>query len=249
MVLRSLAFTLLLAGCTAPPASIPRNTASAGREVELFDTDRQRPIPVVLYQPSLQGSARPLAIISHGYGGRNTDYGFIARDLVRRGYLVASIEHLDRQGDPPMVNSGDLAKLRRPVWQVGADSIGFVVRELRRRGLADETKVVLIGHSNGGDMTMLFSSEHPEDVRFASSLDNRRMPLPRTAHPRICSARSANLADDPGVLPTVSEREAFAMVIMDVAVNHDDMWDGASAEQQQMMLDVLSTCLTANRKT
>jgi predicted dienelactone hydrolase len=57
-----------------------------------------------------EGRPKPLAIISHGYGGHNGDYSFIADSLAAQGYLVASIEHTERPGDPPMINTGDLGK-------------------------------------------------------------------------------------------------------------------------------------------
>lgn len=234
---------LLLAGCADQPPPRTPNAPLASQPLDLFDTVRHRPVPVVLYGTPRAGRPRPLAIISHGYGSHSTDYTFIADALARRGYIVASIEHRERPGDPPMATSGNLAELRRPVWQIGADSIGFVIGELRRRGLAGRTRVVLVGHSNGGDMTMLFSAEHPGDVRAAFSLDHRRMPVPRTARPRICSARSSDYAADPGVLPDAAERDALGMVIANVPVKHDEMWDGASPRQQQAILEVLATCL------
>lgn len=183
-------------------------------------------------------------MLSHGYGGHNGAYAFIAEALARRGYVVASIEHLERPGDPPMAAGGDrLAERRRPVWRIGADSIAFVIRELRARGLARHAKALLIGHSNGGDMTMLFAAEHPEQVSAAVSLDNRRMPLPRTSNPRICSIRSSDQLPDPGVLPAAAEQARLAMVIRSVAVRHDDMWDGAAESQKREMLAVVEACL------
>ncbi|MBB6229142.1 putative dienelactone hydrolase [Polymorphobacter multimanifer] len=243
MLVRSIALTLLLAGCVTHPLAPTPHAPLAWRPVELFDTTRQRPVPVVLYGAARARRPKPLAIISHGYGGHSTDYTFIASALARRGYIVASIEHLERSGDPRMANSGNLVELRRPVWQIGADSIGFVISELRRRGLADHTRVVLVGHSNGGDMTMLFSSQHRGDVQAAFSLDHRRMPVPRTARPRICSARSNDYAADPGVLPVAAERDALGMVMAEVPVKHNDMLDSASPQQQQAILEVLAACL------
>jgi len=168
----------------------------------------------------------------------------LAADLVARGYLVASIEHLERPGDPAMVNSGDLAVLRRPVWQVGADSIGFVIGEMARNGLSDPSRgALVIGHSNGGDMTMLFAKEHPEQVSVALSFDNRRMPLPRTKHPKVCSLRSSDQVADAGVLPSPAEQAALDMSIIAVSVKHNDMWDGATADQKAAVLKAVSDCL------
>ena len=244
MLARSIALLLLLGGCASRSSVLVLGPSVATKEVELFDPFRRRRIPVALYGATVGARAKPLAVISHGYGGHNTDYSFVASSLVGRGYVVASIEHLERAGDPPMANSGNLAELRRPVWQVGADSIGYVIRELRRQGLADRTRgAVLIGHSNGGDMTMLFASDHPNEVSAAFSLDHRRMPVPRILRPRICSARSIDFAADPGVLPSLTERKALGMVITDTPVKHNDMWDGGSAQHKQAMLAVLSACL------
>jgi hypothetical protein len=47
------------------------------------------------------------------------------------------------------------------------------------------------------------------------------------------------------VLPDYAERDALGMVIVDVPVKHNDMWDAASPQQKQAILDVLSTCLTS----
>ena len=239
------ALALLLSGCAAQTGSVGATPDLEPTSVELFDPVRRRPVPILLYGAD---RPKPLAVISHGYGGHAGDYSFIARELVRRGYVVASIEHLERPGDPPMVTSGNLAELRRPVWQIGADSIGFVIAELRRQERATDAKAVLVGHSNGGDMTMLFASERPADVLVAFSLDNRRLPVPRTAAPRVCSARSIDFPADAGVLPTEEERARFRMVISDVNAKHDNMWDGAIAGQRATILSVLDRCLSGLAK-
>lgn len=247
MLLRSVGavFVLMVARIGhAPAPGVP--PAFFSHQLTFQDTSRGRPIPIVLYGLA-QGTQKPLAVISHGYGGHDTDYGFLAAALVERGYLVASIEHVERSGDPPMVNTGNLVESRRPVWQIGADSIHFVIAELRRMRLAQSTGgAVVIGHSNGGDMSMLFTAEHPDEVAVALSLDNRRMPLPRTMHPRICSVRSSNFAADDGVLPTVTEQIALHMVIAIVPVKHEDMWDGADAKQKEAILKVVRLCLDGN---
>lgn len=213
----------------------------------MMDQERQRPVSLLLYGAPPKGRHNPLAIISHGYGGHNADYSFVAEYLVTKGYVVASIKHAERPGDPPMANSGDLAAQRRPVWQIGADSIGFVVRELSRRGIArSRVKPILIGHSNGGDMTMLYATEHPEKISLAVSLDNRRMPLPRSKSPRICSIRSSDLAADPGVVPSSREQQELGMSIIAVSVKHEDMWDGGAPAEKDAILRALETCIDAH---
>ena len=243
MLSRVLLSLVCLSGCVSNDVRPSRITSAAPISLTLNDVSRQRPLAVLLYGAST-GRPKPLVIVSHGYGGHDSDYSFIARDLVARGYVVASIEHSERPGDPPMVNSGDLATLRRPVWQIGADSIGFVIRDLMRKGVADQArKPIIIGHSNGGDMTMLFAAEHPEAVKIAISLDNRRMPLPRTSKPKVCSIRSSSFTADPGVLPTPTEQRTLGMLIVAVPVKHDDMWDGGEPAQKTAILKVIADCI------
>jgi len=215
--------------------------APAPQALELIDATRGRAIPVALYGAT-PGRPKPLALISHGYGGTNRAYSFIAESLAERGYAAASVQH-ELDGDPPMPTQGDPAVVRRPFWEQGAANLRHVIRELRSRRIADRRPVLLVGHSNGGDSSMLFAAQHGSMVRAVFTLDNRRMKMPRTARPRICSARSSDQPADPGVLPTAAERKRYRMAIGSVAVNHNDMWDGATAAQKQAMLGWLWRCL------
>ena len=234
---RASLFALLLAGCADVPAPAAIDPPAT---LQLVDAARQRPVPVVLYGGP--GPHRPLVILSHGYGGQPTGYGFIANSLAERGYLVAAIDH-ELPGDAPIPSGGNAYQVRMPNWRIGANSIGYVIAELRRRRLSSGAPAVLVGHSNGGDMAMLFAAEHPELVRAAISLDNRRHPLPRTARPRICSIRSSDQPADPGVLPSPAEQARFGIQISQATVIHNDMWDGATPEQKQAMLAAVLRCL------
>jgi dienelactone hydrolase len=216
--------------------------ASPPQDLKLVDSARNRSIPVALYGAT-RGRPRPLVLISHGYGGRNTDYGFIAGALAERGYVVASVQH-ELAGDPPMPAQGNPAVVRRPFWEQGSANLLHVVREMRARGLADHRPVLLIGHSNGGDSSMLFAARHGSLVGTVFTLDNRRMTIPRTARPRICSVRSSDQPADPGVLPTAAEQKRYRMVIGTVpGLVHNDMSDAATPAQQRSMLDWLWRCL------
>ncbi len=244
MLSRSIPIALCLTGCAWNQKHSEESVPFAPVSMILLDQSRDRPIDVLLYGKLSEGRPKPLAIISHGYGGHNSDYSFIAHRLAAQGYLVASVEHAERPGDPPMANTGNLGRLRRPVWQVGVDSIGFVISELRRRGFTEtSSKPVLIGHSNGGDMTMLYATEHPHTVGIAISLDNRRMPLPRVKSPKICSIRSDNFNADPGVLPPPPDQQALGITILNVPVKHDDMWDGGTRMEKEAILKGIATCL------
>lgn len=221
-------------------ATLP-DTPPPGR-ADLHDSARQRAIPVKLYGASW-GQPRPLALISHGYGGRNTDYSFIAEALAARGYVVASVQH-EMMGDPPLPAQGDPAVVRRPSWERGAANLHFAIGEMRRMGLADRRPVLLIGHSHGGDSSMLFAAKHRGLTATVFTLDNRRMRMPRTARPRICSVRSSDQPADPGVLPTAAEQKRYRMAIGTVpGLVHNDMSDAATSDQKKAMLGWLWRCL------
>ena len=225
---------------TAEPVA---HAAAASAEMvveqwDLYDSARQRPVPVVLYRPA-HGSAKTRlkpAIISHGYGGRNTDYSFIAQNLVAHGYLVASIQH-ELPTDAPMPTVGDVRTVRQPFWARGMQNMLFVRRALLRKYPGVNIgELLLVGHSNGGDTAMLFANAHPALVAQVVSLDSRRMPFPRAQRPRVLSLRSSDQVADPGVLPTPAEQAQFSTTIVPLKnTRHNDMWDGATPAQKQEM--------------
>jgi predicted dienelactone hydrolase len=212
----------------------------------LFDSARHRAVPVVLYRPAQASATAGLkpAILSHGYGGQHTAYSFIAQNLVAHGYFVASIQH-ELPTDAPMPTTGNVREVRQPFWERGVQNILFVRRQLQRQyPHADFSQLLLVGHSNGGDTAMLFAEEYPALVQRLISLDNRRMPFPRAARPRVLSLRSSDQVADAGVLPTSAEQKQFNTTIIKLPNTlHNDMWDGATAAQKQEMNVAISQFL------
>ena len=249
-----LGLALLLGGCSTSPrtaalASQHAPLAPAKLATEqwaLFDSARQRAIPVVLYLPARSNPKLPLkpAILSHGYNGRNTDYSFIAQTLVAYGYVVASIQH-ELPTDAPMPTVGNVRTTRQPFWERGVQNILFVRQALGRKYPGIElNELLLVGHSKGGDTAMLFAEEHPALVAQVISLDNCRMPFPRAARPRVLSLRSSDQVADPGVLPTPAEQAQFGTTIVPLKNTiHNDMWDGATQVQKQEMTAAITRFL------
>lgn len=251
--------SLLLSSCSptspllrptapVPPAAVPLHAQVITDSTCFVDPAGQRPIPVVTYAPGLRlaiNTPHPpklrVALLSHGYGGRNTAYSFLAHYLVAHGYFVVSLQH-ELPGDAPIATTGNLAQTRRPHWERGVQSLLFVLRELRRTHPAlDYRRVLLVGHSNGGDMAMLFAHEHPKLVWRVISLDNRRMPLPRTRRPQLLSLRSSDQVADEGVLPTPAEQAKFGIAIVKLRhTRHNDLWDGATPQQKQEIKTLIS---------
>jgi predicted dienelactone hydrolase len=211
----------------------------------LVDSARNRQVPVAIYTGTPQ-SARKLkpAIISHGYGARNTDYSFIATYLATHGYYVASIQH-EVPGDEPLPRTGNPYETRKPSWERGVQNILFVIGELKKtHPELDYTQLLLVGHSHGGDTSMLFAEEHPALVHTVISLDNRRMPFPRTKQPRIFSLRSSDLPADDQVLPSAEEQARLGMKVIKLpATIHNDMSDVGTAEQKAEMIRYIDAFL------
>lgn len=209
----------------------------------LFDKSRNREIPIAIYSNG-KNQKQPVAIISHGYGGSNTAYSFIADQLVSLGYYVVSIQH-ELKSDAPMPTTGNIMDVRKPFWQRGADNIMYVISELKSTNKnLDLNKLLLVGHSNGGDMSMLFATEHPDLVDKLISLDNRRMPVPRTKNPRILYLKASDTEADPGVLPTGDEQEEFNISIVYLTDGkHNDLWDGAPSALKKEITEAIDSFL------
>jgi predicted dienelactone hydrolase len=214
--------------------------------ISLFDAARSRDVPIAIYTgPSRNLAKLKPAIISHGYGLKNTDYSFIASYLATHGYYVVSIQH-EIIGDAPLPMTGNPLQVRKPSWERGSKNILFVLGEMKKiRPDLDYSQLLLVGHSQGGDTTMLFATEYPAMVHTVISLDNRRMPWPRRKQPRIFSIRSSDQVADAGVIPPVDVRKALGMEVTKLpATIHNDMWDGGTAEQKAEIIQKIDGFLS-----
>lgn len=199
--------------------------ALESKKLDMFDESRGSNIPVVVYQGETIN--KPVVIISHGYGAKNTEYSFIANALAARGYFVASIQH-DLETDKPLPTTGNLFDRRKPLWERGVQNILFVMSELKKiEPQLDLSKVVLIGHSNGGDMSMTFATLHPEIVSKIISLDSRRYPFPRNPKLEILRFGAIDDKPDEGVVPDTGIQEIYVK-----GARHIDLSDRGSPEMK-----------------
>ena len=196
-----------------------------------FDKNRKREVPVAIYKPEPESSNKQLVILNPGYPGKSTGYSYIAKKLSKQGYMVVVVQH-DLPSDLPIPSGEHLYQRRLPFWNTGMANILFVIATLKKEYPHLNYKtMILIGHSNGGDISMLIASRYPKMFSKIISLDNRRVPFPRTAHPKIFSIRSKDQLADKGVLPDIEEQNKYHISIVKVNTNHDDMGGYANTQQ------------------
>jgi hypothetical protein len=203
--------------------------------LSFYDTARGRPIEVeiaVRRDKEMKANAgmdhMPVAIINHGNTVRFTEYSFLANVLAARGYMTVSIQH-DLATDLPLVTQvGELYVGRLPVYERGLSNIRFAVDQMRKiQPNADYDHLTMVGHSNGGDISMYFAKMYPDQVKKVVTLDNLRVPFVTDSRFKILSFRSkdSEFKPDPGVVPDTDTCEQMGITVVNTGYQHTDMSD------------------------
>ena len=189
----------------------------------------------------------PVAILSHGNTVKNTEYSFLTNLFAARGYLVMSIQH-DLDTDPPMVTKvGEEYVGRRMQYNRGIFNIKFAIEEMKKQyPNADYDHLTLIGHSNGGDISMYFAKLHPNLVKKVVTLDNLRVPFVTAGKFKILSFRSHDpqFKTDPGVIPTDEECEKAGIQVVKTDFQHNDMRDTGPDDAKNSIQGMLDKFLS-----
>ena len=216
----------------------------------LFDASRNRVIPLAVYQPHKVNSKTKVIIFSHGYDGNknnksNQTYAYLTRFLSQKGFYVISIQH-ELADDPLLAMEGNFMETRMPNWERGVANILFTIQEFKKlKPQLNWNDFILIGHSNGGDMTMLFATRYPQLINKAISMDHRRMIMPRTLNPRLYTLRGCDYDADSGVLPTEKEQEQFRMKVVKLdGITHSNMGENGTEEQHNLINQYIYGFLT-----
>ncbi|WP_315754484.1 MULTISPECIES: alpha/beta fold hydrolase [unclassified Bradyrhizobium] len=185
----------------------------------------------------------PVAILNHGNTVKFTEYSFLANVFAARGYVAVSIQH-DLPTDAPMVTKvGEPYVGRLPQIQRGVANIRFAVEQMREvQPNADYDHLTMVGHSMGGDISMYFAKQYPEDVRKVVTLDNLRVPFVTDGKFKILSFRSKDpqFKTDPGVIPSDDICEKEGITVVNTDFQHNDMRDTGPDDAKssiQAMLD------------
>src|SRR3954447_10854945 len=172
--------------------------------------------------------ALPVAILNHGNTVKFTEYSFLANAFAARGYMAISIQH-DLPTDAPMVTKvGELYVGRQPQYLRGIANIKFAVEQMQKvQPNADYDRLTLVGHSNGGDISMYFAKLYPDEIKKVVTLDNLRVPFITEGKFKILSFRSKDpvFKPDPGVVPDHDVAQASGITVVQTGFQHTDMSD------------------------
>ena len=207
----------------------------------LYDENRERIIPVAVYAPAKETNKTKVVIFNHGYDQNknirsNQAYSYLTSFLSEKGYYVISIQH-ELPDDPLLAMHEPFIETRMPNWKRRKDNILFTIHEFKK--LKPELKwdeLIIIGHSNGGDMAMLFATEYPDMVSKVISLDHRRMIIPRNRNLPVLTLRGCDYDADPNVLPTEEEQEKYPIKVIKLqGITHSNMAESGTAEQHDFI--------------
>src|SRR5690349_5866615 len=244
-VLLSLSALLVVAYFTASKWAIRHET------IALHDADRNNRLVAVEIavrrDKQMQADAGliklPVAILNHGNTVKHTEYSFLANAFAARGYLVIAPQH-DLPSDPPMVTKvGEIYVGRLPQIQRGVANIKFAIEEMKKiQPNADYDRLTMVGHSMGGDISMYFAKQYPDEIKKVVTLDNLRVPFLTDGRFQILSFRSKDpvFKADPGVVPDDEICEKAGITVVRTSFQHNDMRDTGPDEAKasiQGMLD------------
>ena len=90
---------------------------------------------------------------------------------------------------------GELYVGRLPQILRGVANIHFAVEEMKKvQPNADYDRVTMVGHSMGGDISMYFAKQYPDEIKKVVTLDNLRVPFLTDGKFKILSFRSQGSA-------------------------------------------------------
>ncbi len=225
--------------------------AISHQSLDFTDTTRNRVIDVdvaVRWDTRMKARAgmgkMPVAVLSHGNTVKNTEYSFIQNLMALRGYLVVSIQHDLPTDAQLMTQEGSLFVGRLKVYERGMANILYTIEQLKKiEPEADYDHLTLVGHSNGGDISMFFAQQHPDQVAKIVTLDNLRVPF-FSGGPKILSFRSKDWKADPGVVPDDAEAKKAGMEIIRTDAQHTDMSDRGPDSVKQSIQGTLDKFLS-----
>lgn len=149
----------------ANPSALPALSGFVSRDLDWFDADRQRAVPVRLYLPETAQAQRPvpLVVFSHGIGGSRRGYTYLGQYWASQGYASLHLQHVgsDRTvwtGNPLAVVSRLQTAAQESEARARVMDLRFALDQLLGGDLGsriDAQRIVAAGHSYGANTTLL----------------------------------------------------------------------------------------------
>jgi pimeloyl-ACP methyl ester carboxylesterase len=189
----------------------------------------------------------PVVILSHGNTVKFTEYSFLANVFAARGYMVVSIQH-DLDTDEPMVTKiGEQYVGRGMQYNRGIANIMFAIDELKKlQPNSDYRHLTMVGHSNGGDISMYFAKRYPDMIKKVVTLDNLRVPFMTDGKFKILSFRSRDpvFKADPGVVPDDEICKKAGITVIRTGYQHNELSDRGPDEVKSAIQAILDKFLS-----
>ena len=224
------------------------------KTLTLFDplrTDRTVAVDIAVrrdkeWEATAEMITLPVVILSHGNTVKFTEYSFLANVFAARGYMVVSIQH-DLETDEPMVTKlGEQYVGRGMQYNRGIANIMFAIDQLKKlQPNSDYRHLTMVGHSNGGDISMYFAKRYPEMIKKVVTLDNLRVPFMTEGKFKILSFRSKDpvFKADPGVVPDDDICAKAGITVIRTAFQHTDMSDRGPDEVKSSIQSIIDKFL------
>ena len=158
-------------------------------ELNLFDKNRSREIPILVYTPNNLKENYKVVIFGPGYqeqeilAKKETILGYkkweyLAEYFVNKGYAFISIQH-DMLGDADGLETinpkENQSQARKHLWVRGEQNILYVMKEIKLKyPHLNLDNFIIAGHSNGGDIAKFFANNYPSYISHVISFDGRR---------------------------------------------------------------------------
>ena len=163
-------------------------------------------VPAVKDCP-LDGSDRPLIVISHGYSGRMTSHHDTAEMLADAGFVVAAINHPVDSG-PDMTRADTMA----PLTERPSDSkrlIDYMVHDWSGHAKLDPDRIGFFGFSRGGYTGLVLIGADPDIRKGIVLCQGGSVTLPICRQIRANSDLPTVFTHDPRIKAAVIADPAF----------------------------------------